>query len=98
MYVHGLGDAQERMSRDEYDEPYEIAWKEAKKENNCRYCKSNKNLNLHDYEVINSYSDDDYFEIEFEFTVYCDCNLPDGLNYEMDEHSALFKITHYYGD
>lgn len=90
MYVHGLGDAQERLSREEYDEPYEIAWKEAKKENYCPCCGGNKELDLDSHDEINSYFYDDDFEIEFEFTVYC-CE-------EKCQENDFFKITHYYGN
>jgi hypothetical protein len=88
MYVHGLGDAQERMSRDEYDEPYEIAWREAKKENVCPCCGSNKELDLYSHEELHAYFDEDYFEIEFEFLVDC-CE-------EKCQENEVFKIEFTY--
>jgi len=59
------------MSRDEYDEPYEIAWREVKKENVCPCCGSNEELELDDHKKLHTYFDEDCFEIDFEFTFYC---------------------------
>lgn len=71
MYVHGLGDAQERLAMDDYDEPYELAWRQAKKNIVCPCCKTNNSLDLDSHDVISSYFYEDDYELEIVFMIDC---------------------------
>ena len=88
MYVHGLGDEQERISRDYYEDfPHEIAWQRAKKVHVCPCCGSNEKLEFEDYEE-DYVQNPVFYEILYKFFVYC-CK-------EECEENEFFEIEYFH--